>query len=188
MSAPALQQYIQGITSVSADNLNTFLQTCDTIVQLRDLVGAPGMEVLTRGLLSVGDGGAGTYYWNALSAGPDNGRSIIVPNGVGLGAWVLLQFGTSVIVVTTPATLIIPASSSAVYEIEAAVTAIHLPSGFTQVGPIVIIDAIGTFLTNPCTVTAPGSETISGQASIQFSAAYQVGVFWPLSTGGYVIQ
>ena len=49
MSAPALTQYVQGQGAVSADGLNTFLQTCDTIAQLRSFIGTAGIQVYVRG-------------------------------------------------------------------------------------------------------------------------------------------
>lgn len=92
MAAPALARYIQGQATVSADNLNTFVQSCDTVVQLRGLVGLPGMQVFVRGRLAANDGGGGNYYWNAASTGPDNGSTIIVPTGAGTGAWIQISF------------------------------------------------------------------------------------------------
>lgn len=90
MSAPALQAFVQGQGSVSADNLNTFEQTCDTIVQLRGFVGLPGMQVSVRGTSAPNDGGGGAFYWNASASGPDNDVTVIVPTGAATGAWIRL--------------------------------------------------------------------------------------------------
>lgn len=87
MSAPALSIAIQGQGSVSADNLNTYSQTCDTIAQLRAFVGAPGVQVYIRGLVSVGDGGQGAFVWVANVTGTDDGKSIIVPTSTASGYW-----------------------------------------------------------------------------------------------------
>ena len=92
MPAPALQAYIQGQGAASADNLNTFESTCDTIVQLRGFIGLPGMQVFVRGFLAIGDGGGGPFYWSPTATGPDNGTSIIVPTGSAIGAWVRLAY------------------------------------------------------------------------------------------------
>jgi hypothetical protein len=90
MSAPQLTQYIQGQGSVSADGLNTFMQTCDTVAQLRAFVGLPGIEVTIRGFTAPGDGGAGQFYWDQTGTGPDNGTTIIVPTAAASGCWVRL--------------------------------------------------------------------------------------------------
>lgn len=95
MAAPALTQYIQGQGQVSADNLNTFEQTCDTFAQLRTLVGLPGMQVFARGGLSIADGNQGVFYWQATNPGPDNGATVIVPNGATIGAWVKISLSIS---------------------------------------------------------------------------------------------
>ena len=96
MVAPALKTYGQGQGVVSGDNLNTFLQTCDTVAQLRSLTGVPGMEVNARGYQAPGDGGGGFYYWNPGAIGPDNGSTIILPVGtVGPGGWVRLPYNPS---------------------------------------------------------------------------------------------
>ena len=67
MSAPLLQQYQQGITVVSADGLNTFEQTCDTLSQLRAFPGTAGMQVYSRGQNALTDGGQGAFYAPAAS-------------------------------------------------------------------------------------------------------------------------
>lgn len=87
MTAPLLTRYIQGQGSCSADNLNTFAQTCDTVAQLRAFIGTVGVEVLIRGLTAPNDGGAGAFYWNALGTGPDDGVNTIVPTGAAIGCW-----------------------------------------------------------------------------------------------------
>lgn len=93
MAAPSLKVQLQGATSVSADNLNTYEQTCDTVAELRGFVGAEGVQVSIRGLTAPNDGGAGSFYWNASAIGPDNGVSVIVPIGSDLGAWILIVLG-----------------------------------------------------------------------------------------------
>jgi len=91
MAAPALQQYQQGQGSVSADNLNTFEQTCDTVAQLRGFTGAAGMQVYLRGLAAPDDGGQGPFYWNATSTTTDDGVNVIAPGGASAttaGRWI----------------------------------------------------------------------------------------------------
>lgn len=87
MSAPALQQYIQGQGTVSADNLNTFEQTCDTVADLLSFTGVPGQQVYVRGRSAVADGGNGEYYWNAGLTPPGDGFNAVIPAGSVQGGW-----------------------------------------------------------------------------------------------------
>ena len=87
MTAPKLAAQIQGMSSVSADNLNTYYQTCDTIPQLRDFIGLPGIQVFVRGTVQPNDGGGGVFYWNAVGVGPDDNVNTIVPIGAATGVW-----------------------------------------------------------------------------------------------------
>ncbi len=89
MSAPALNQFVQGMGSVTADNLNGFEQTCDTFSQLRDLDGTSGMQVFARGRDYVDDGLQGIFYWNSLSTASDDNINILRPiGGAFQGRWV----------------------------------------------------------------------------------------------------
>jgi len=90
MTAPLLNAAIQGQGTISADNLNTYIQNCTNIAQLRSFVGLPGMCVFIDGSVVQGDGGAGPFYWNTTSTGPDNDSTVIVPQSGVPGAWVRL--------------------------------------------------------------------------------------------------
>ena len=90
MAAPTLSTFIQGQGSVNADMLNTFQQSCDNYAQLRAFTGIAGLQVYARGTTAAGDGGQGTFYWNATSTATDNNSTVIVPTGAVLGAWILL--------------------------------------------------------------------------------------------------
>lgn len=88
MTAPALQTYVQGQSVCSADNLNTFQQTCDTFGNMRALVGVVGMQIFTRGGTAIDDGYQGNFYWNAASVAAAS-NDVVVPNGAGsTGRWV----------------------------------------------------------------------------------------------------
>lgn len=88
MTAPSLAAYFNGQNQVSADNLNTFMQTCDVVSDLRGFGGILGIEVYLRGFSAIGDGGQGQFYWNPNSRAPDDGGfTTIVPNGSTAGAW-----------------------------------------------------------------------------------------------------
>lgn len=88
-ASPCLRVYVNGPPPISACNLNTFEQTCDTVAQLRELIGTPGLQVLVRGLYAVGDGRGGPFVWSATQIGGDDGLTIIFPvGGASTGAWV----------------------------------------------------------------------------------------------------
>jgi hypothetical protein len=97
----ALAVQVQGKGVVSADNLNTYQQTCDNVAALRAFVGAAAdnvvVQVYMRGFVSPGDGGQGIFYWNPTgSAGDDGGITTIVPIGSSTGEWARLGAGGSV--------------------------------------------------------------------------------------------
>lgn len=113
MTAPSLTVYQPGIGSVSADGLNTFEQTCNTVSDLRSFVGTEGVQVVTRGTNAVNDGGAGPFYWASTGAYTDNGVSVIVPGGVTQGAWIRLgYFGSSSASAVTTVTTVIGAGQT----------------------------------------------------------------------------
>jgi hypothetical protein len=88
VTAPQLTAYVNGPIAVSADQLNTFMQTCDNAAQMRGLIGVAGMSLSARGIDSVNDGLGGDFYWNSTSAGPDDNMNTTVPTGVLMGAWI----------------------------------------------------------------------------------------------------
>lgn len=90
MTAPANYTWAQGQGSVSADNLNTFVQTVVNIAALRNFVGLNNMVCIVQGSVAPNDGGQGTYFYNSSSAATDNGTTIIVPTGNSQGAWIRL--------------------------------------------------------------------------------------------------
>lgn len=92
MSAPALQQYQNGINQVSGDNLNTFAQVATNAANLRSFVGTTGIQVYMQGFSSIGDGGQGFFYWNSAGTAPDDsGITTVVPNGASSGEWTRLS-------------------------------------------------------------------------------------------------
>jgi hypothetical protein len=90
MTAPALNQAIQGQGGISADNLNTYVQSCDVASQLQSFVGTQGMQVYLRGINSVNDGGQGDFYWNATGTAND-GYNNFAPFGAATGCWTRLS-------------------------------------------------------------------------------------------------
>ena len=89
-SLPANQTFADGVGAVTAANLNSMVQWCDTAADLRGFVGLADMTVLLLGIASVADGGQGTFYWNATSIAADDNDNDIRPNRVILGAWIRL--------------------------------------------------------------------------------------------------
>ena len=91
MTAPTPAVQIQGVGAVTADNYNTYTQTVINVSQLRGFIGLSNMNVFLQGTATPGDGGQGSFYWNATSTAVDNGNTIIRPNGVTTGAWIRLS-------------------------------------------------------------------------------------------------
>ena len=94
MAAPSLFVQIQGQGAVSADNCNTFEQTCDNFSQLKAFAGIAGIQVYARGANSPGDGFQGEFYWNSNSLSvDDNGVTTLSPYGFSSatpGRWIRL--------------------------------------------------------------------------------------------------
>ena len=88
MTAPQLTQFAPGtpVTSVSADQLNTMMQTCDNFTQLRAFVGVPGLTVFARGGATIADGQQGIFGW-ATGAAVDDNVNTIVPTLAFKGSW-----------------------------------------------------------------------------------------------------
>lgn len=85
----ALNVYVNGQDQVSADNLNTFMQTCTNMAELRAFpANNSSISVYVRGTSTPDDGGQGTFYWNPTVIGvDDNGATTVVPYGVTIGCW-----------------------------------------------------------------------------------------------------
>lgn len=88
MTAPALAVQIQGQGAVSADNLNTYVQWCTNVAQIRAVIGLAGMAVYVEGLSTADDGGEGTFVWFATVSESDDGKNYIIPAGSNGGGWV----------------------------------------------------------------------------------------------------
>ena len=92
MAVPKNMVFIQGVTTLSDDYLNTMVQVCDTAADLRNFIGLTNMAVLLLGIASVDDGLGGDFFWNPTAAGPDDNLDTIVPYGITqTGAWVRLS-------------------------------------------------------------------------------------------------
>ena len=175
MTAPALAVFIQGQGVVSADNLNTFEQTCDNFNELRTIVGVQGMQIFARGTSTPTDGGQAAFYWNATSTAADNDSTVIVPYGQtgGMGAWLVIPISPSVLPpVTIPPTIVTTTpyqaqSASGDLLIDVASTAtVNLPPASTRGGPLRVIDISQNAFANNITIAANGADRINGASSV----------------------
>jgi hypothetical protein len=101
---PSLAVQVNGQGTVSADNYNTFEQTCNVAADLRNFVGIDGIQVSMRGIESPNDGGQGTFYWNSSAITPvDDNVNTIVPYSSATGCWSRLvpESSTSIIIQCT---------------------------------------------------------------------------------------
>lgn len=94
------------VNPVTPDQLNTYVQMCDTVDDLRQFIGVANQTVSLLGTASPGDGGQGTFYWNSTGTSPDdNGATTVIPSGssVGNGEWTRVALGA----VTGPGTSVV---------------------------------------------------------------------------------
>ena len=85
--SPFVQQ--PGLGSVTADQLNTYVQTVQNFAQLRTFTGLSNMSANVLGGTALNDGAQGLFSWNGALAYPtDDGANVIVPSGCIQGAWV----------------------------------------------------------------------------------------------------
>jgi hypothetical protein len=88
MGVPSHAVQVDGQGPVTADQLNSFIQTCSNVSDARGFVGVSGMLMYLNGYISSGDGGQGMFFWNAGgSAADDGGLTTIVPTGSASGIW-----------------------------------------------------------------------------------------------------
>lgn len=89
MSVPANLVYSQGTGAppISADNLNTFVQTISTLAQARGFTGTTNQQIFLQGYSAPNDGGEGNFYWNLTTGTDDGGITTIVPTGSTAGCW-----------------------------------------------------------------------------------------------------
>lgn len=175
MAAPALQQYVQGQGEVSADNLNTFEQTCDTADELRELIGVPGMQVFLRGIEDANDGGGGVFYW-VEGGTADDGQNNFVPTGDDTGCWSRLAFsgaGAGVVLITSGSTYTAAKTDRyiSINKTVAGAITINLPNAPFIEETHTIKDMKGDAAANNITIQGNGAN-INGSASATISANY----------------
>lgn len=179
---PSLTVQYDGVGSVDAAALNTYVQTSDTFAELRGLVGKDSMQVFCKGGLSISDGLQGNFYWNDTTTAPDNGFSVIRPvGGPTLGAWIRIP--------ATPSYPVAfellggtPPAQNEVIGMHVFATAVQFPVGFGQAATPA--GAFGQDLANPTTpfvatcrkvsggvVTTVGTFTIAASGVFTFATA-----------------
>ena len=158
MTAPTPTLFVQGQGEVSADNLNTNVQATSSQAQMRALVGTVGMNLFLQGTVSLGDNGAGFYYWNPTGTQPDNNFDYITPYSAGSGQWERYDIGGSDISVgefgsnSNPITIVNTAATTFNFT-----GAVSVTSEFGEGGPITTID----ILSSPDLEMVDGSVTLS---------------------------
>lgn len=191
MSAPQLTVSIQGVGVISADQANTYEQTCDSVAQLRSFTGITGIEVAIRGTTTPGDGGAGPFYWNSTStAADDNGATTVRPNGVFVGAWTRLGYyatssggpqGGNGGLINTNNVTVYPNFSYGVKTGTAAYTVLLPALSSVAAGSFVEIQDVDyDAFTHNITVSANGSDEITFQSASALT--------WTLNINGVIAR
>lgn len=90
-SVPSNFVAVSGQGVVTDAQLNTLVQVCPTVAQLRNFIGITSMAVTLEGQNTPGDGFGGVFIWeNGNSFTDDDGVTTVVPYGYLSGAWVRL--------------------------------------------------------------------------------------------------
>ena len=105
MTAPENKVMVQGQTVASADYLNSLVEWVPDLNTLRTFIGTSSMTVVLLGFQTINDGGQGTYTWNDNSTAPDDGHTIVVPQGVSQGAWIRTALNPPLIQLPTGGTV-----------------------------------------------------------------------------------
>lgn len=90
----ALTVWGNGVGVYGADWANGLVQGGAFLADLQSFVGVPGVTVYTIGYAAVGDGGQGSWTWNAGITGGDN-VSTVLPNGSIQGGWQRVSYDYS---------------------------------------------------------------------------------------------
>lgn len=114
MTAPTPTVFVQGVTPVSADNLNSFVTGGLLLANLQSFVGTQGMTVATIGNVAAGDGGQGLWYWNPTGSAND-GVNNVAPPAAAVGCWTRIAWGLFPIIESLGANISL-ASESVYYD------------------------------------------------------------------------
>lgn len=179
---PALTVFYQGQGAVSADNLNTFVPTCDGVAYLRNFTGLAGMKVYLGGYNTPGDGGQGFFYWNSSGTRPDdNGVTCIQPYGAATGEWqrmpapnsisgTAITSGTSALIPNGQAMTVLVLSSPAPFTVSLPPTPVANETHYIK-------DGSGNASTYPITVSGNG-YLIDGSTTAEIGVNYGCLFLW----------
>lgn len=128
MSIPALAYQTQGASAVNADNLNTYMQGGGALLAtMYNFIGTGTMTVFMSGYSAPGDGGQGTFQWNATSTSSDDGGvTTIQPAGTNFGRWIRIPATSSSVSGVAIGFAISGVPSGGIY-----LPGQYLPTGFT---------------------------------------------------------
>lgn len=89
MSVPSNIVYTQGTGAppITADNLNSFVQTMTTLAGARGFSGTQNQQIFLQGYAAANDGGQGNFVWIVGTGTDDGGVTTIVPTGNTSGYW-----------------------------------------------------------------------------------------------------
>jgi len=179
LTAPTPTTYIQGQGAVTADGLNTMVQTCANVAQALSVTGVPGMCLNLLGLSTPADGGQGLFYWNASTTTAGDNVSIIAPPGAGgTGAWVRIpNNGLSFLVPSGGDDTILISNASANGTVFLTAGAFKITGSLSCNGPVIIL--------------APASLTTTAAASVFFNDGFSAPlhrVFGPNVTAAFAAQ
>lgn len=206
MTVPSNAVYVNGYSQLSSDELNSFIQNCNTVSQARNFVGISNMEMTLLGFSSANDGGQGNFYWNSTSTATDDGGvTVIAPSGTPVGRWIRLNIqsgnvGSSTVIATganTARTLSnyfadninvkdFGATGNGVIDDTSSILAA------STFGPTIIPSGtyeIGSNLTLPNFVTMmPGATLqIASGKTVTFNAGFDAGIYRVFSGSGTVV-
>lgn len=176
MSAPAFQQFVQGSTPVSADNLNTFVQGGALLANLQAFTGTVGMTIYMAGYAAPGDGGQGLFYWNSTGSAND-GINNVQPNGAAVGCWTRIAWG--LFPITASLTADVTLSSQSVYYDGPSVAQGTAGTWFAS-GGVTLTDTAGAATFN---VKLWDGTTVIDSRQVKITAA---SVVVPVALSGYL--
>lgn len=86
---------LSDLSNIATARSNLGLADVTSIAALRALP-VTMVRIFVQGYYALGDGGGGTYIWNAANSAADNGGSVIKPDSVsGAGRWILADFSAA---------------------------------------------------------------------------------------------
>ena len=82
-----------GSPPLTADEFNTFVQSCSTLSDLQGFIPNGPLQVYLRGIINPGDGGQGDFWWNAANTLPNDNYNVVIPTNSSSAAWIRMTGG-----------------------------------------------------------------------------------------------